>query len=58
MADINNISIQGGQVDRSTERSDSFIDDDSDFVKLFVGQVMREKSMLYLLNTDFINECV
>jgi hypothetical protein len=24
--------------DRPTERSDSFIDDDADFVKLFVGQ--------------------
>lgn len=42
MTDINPISAQNAQncqVDRSTERSDSFIDDDSDFVKLFVGQV-------------------
>lgn len=35
--------------DRPTERSDSFIDDDADFVKLFVGQAsfsIRDESLV------------
>ena len=36
MNEVQTSSIPG---DRPAERSDSFIDDDADFVKLFVGQV-------------------
>jgi hypothetical protein len=36
MNEVQTSSVTG---ERSAERSDSFIDDDADFVKLFVGQV-------------------
>ena len=39
MSEVLQLSAQG---DRPSERSDSFIDDDADFVKLFVGQVITD----------------
>ena len=36
MNEVQTSSVTG---ERSGDRSDSFIDDDADFVKLFVGQV-------------------
>ena len=36
MNEVQTSSVPG---ERPAERSDSFIDDDADFVKLFVGQV-------------------
>ena len=36
MNEVQTSSVTG---ERSADRSDSFIDDDADFVKLFVGQV-------------------
>ena len=38
MNEVQTSSVTG---ERSADRSDSFIDDDADFVKLFVGQVGR-----------------
>ena len=43
--------------DRPTERSDSFIDDDADFVKLFVGQAsstIRKDSKLIRFTVSFV----
>lgn len=40
MNEVQTSSVTG---ERSAERSDSFIDDDADFVKLFVGQARSEK---------------
>lgn len=43
--------------DRPTERSDSFIDDDADFVKLFVGQAsstIRKDSKLISFTVSFV----
>jgi RNA recognition motif-containing protein len=43
--------------DRPTERSDSFIDDDADFVKLFVGQAsstIRKHSKIILFTVSIV----
>ena len=39
MNEVQTSSVPG---ERPAERSDSFIDDDADFVKLFVGQVSSD----------------
>ncbi len=41
------VSLAGG--DRPNERSDSVIDDDADFVKLFVGQIPKDMNEDILL---------
>ena len=42
MNEVQTSSVTG---ERSAERSDSFIDDDADFVKLFVGQARSPKDL-------------
>ena len=41
------VSVAGGE--RPNERSDSVIDDDADFVKLFVGQIPKDMNEDILL---------
>jgi hypothetical protein len=38
---MSEVLASSGSGDRPAERSDSFIDDDADFVKLFVGQASK-----------------
>ena len=45
MNEVQTSSVPG---ERPAERSDSFIDDDADFVKLFVGQVNAHNHILSL----------
>ena len=42
MNEVQTSSVTG---ERSAERSDSFIDDDADFVKLFVGQARNAEDL-------------
>lgn len=53
IVDMSEISAE-----RSAERSDSFIENDDDFVKLFVGQVtlLSKKITIYHLETQITNE--
>jgi hypothetical protein len=47
---MNEAQTSSVTAERSAERSDSFIDDDADFVKLFVGQARGNVTLAFFFD--------